>query len=202
MLLQIASHRWVWWVQGVLALVLGIFLLVLRGQMQDPVRSSLSIGLAVVASGFVLLLAGILDLVIAVDVAGREHNLRPALLWWATGMIGITLGTTLLLLPEMSLRWLAYVAAAQALLIAAVDLVTLSAFHRHPVERRVVLCGALGSTVLAAVLLAGALGTEAGATRALGYYAMFFGGRLLLIGAEFSGSRLPILKLKWNTHSA
>jgi hypothetical protein len=202
MLLQIASHRWVWWVQGTLALVLGIFLLVLRQQMQDPVRSSLSVGIAVLASGFVLLLAGILDLVIAVDVAGSQHDLRPAIVWWATGMIGFTLGITLLLLPEMSLRWLACVAAAQALLIVAVDLVTLPAFHRHPVERRVVLFAALGCAVLAVVLLVGALGTEASATRALGYYAMFFGGRLLLIGAEFSGGRLPILKLKWNTHTA
>lgn len=202
MLLQLASHRWVWWLEGSLALLLGLLLLTLRGQMQNPLFTPLAAAIAVAASGLVILIAGALDLEIAIQMATEGGHWKLATGWWLKGMIGFALGITIFLMPELNMRWLAGFAALQALVTATVSLVTLPAVRRHRRERWLLMFGSFGCTALAALLVSGALASEAASTRALGTYAVFFGGRLLLIGAEFSMSRLPKLKLLRSTHTA
>jgi uncharacterized membrane protein HdeD (DUF308 family) len=193
MLKQLIQHRWICFVQGGLTLLLGLGLVVLRPLMEDRLLGTFIAVVVLLSTGFVLVAAGLLDLVIAVDVTAHQHRIRTALMWWLPGVIGLGLGLAILLAPHVTMCLLAVVAAGHALLVTAFDLAMLPRLNRHPTQRNMVLVSSLLFVVFGVLLVVGALGTEAMATQAVGLYALYFGLRLMLLGGQLAaGHSTPV----------
>lgn len=191
MLKQLIQHRWICFVQGGLTLLLGIGLVGLRPLMQDRLMGTLVTVVVLLSTGFVLVAAGLLDLVIAVEVTAQQRKIRMAMVWWLPGMIGLVTGLTVLLAPDITMRLLAVAAAAHALLVMAFDLAMLPSFSRHPLQRNLLMVSSLGCVIFGVLLIAGALGTGSMATNALGIYALYFGLRLTFMGGQLAVGHPP-----------
>jgi hypothetical protein len=68
MLNQLARHRWVCFVQGGLAFTLGLWLLYVRDLVASDMTGTLAFALVLLATGFVLVAAGLLDMAVALDM--------------------------------------------------------------------------------------------------------------------------------------
>lgn len=169
-----------------MTLLLGIALLTFGHLMSDSLMSTFLVATALLCSGFVLLAASLMDLAVAVDVTAHQHSLRPALVWWIPGGIGLLVSTTLLLTPHLTVSLLVVMAAIHAILIAGMDLLIVPALRGHSFLHHLSMVSSFGFALFAALLLVGSLGSEILATKALGFYAMYFGARFLCLGWESS----------------
>jgi len=182
-------------VHGGLTLLLGLGLVGLRPMLEDRVLGTFIAVVLMLSTGFVLVAAGLLDVVIALDVTAHERRLRSALMWWVPGILGIGMGLVILLMPHITMCQLAMVAAAHATVMTGFALAMLPGLDRHPRQRNLLLLSSLLFIVFGVLLVAGALGTEAMATRAIGLYALYFGARLVFLWGQltaeshYSGSR-------------
>ncbi len=189
MLKQLIQHRWICFVQGGLTLLLGIGVLSLRPLMEDRLMGTFVTAVVLLSTGFVLVTAGLLDLAIAVDVTAQQRKIRTAMVWWLAGVIGLGIGLIALLAPTITMRLLAVVAAAHALLVATFNLAMLPSIDRHPLQRNLLSVSSLICVIFAVLLVVGALGTAAMATRAVGFYALYFGLRLMFMGGQLATGR-------------
>ncbi|HVJ09099.1 MAG TPA: hypothetical protein VM554_12020 [Acidisarcina sp.] len=186
MLKQLIQHRWICFVQGGLTLLLSIGLISLRPLIEDRLMGTFVTVVVLLSTGFVLVAAGLLDLVVAVEVTARQRRMHTVLVWWLPGLIGLGVGLTVLLAPSITMRLLAVVAAFHALLVTALDLAMLPSFSRHPLPRNLLLVSAFLCITFGVLLVVGALGTEAMAIRAVGFYALYFGLRLMFMGSQLA----------------
>jgi hypothetical protein len=188
MLKQLIQHRWICFVQGGLTVLLGMGLLSLRPLIEDRLVGTFVAIVVLLSISFVLVAAGLLDLVIGVDVAAHRHKLRDALMWWLPGAVGLGMGLVVMLAPRVTMGVVAVVAAGHALLLTAFDLALLPSLTRHPWQRNMLLASCFFFVVLGVMLVIGALGTEAMATQAIGLYALYFGLRLMFLGGQLAVS--------------
>ncbi len=188
MLKQLIQHRWICFVQGGLTVLLGVGLLSLRPLIEDRLLGTFVAIVVLLSISFVLVAAGLLDLVIGVDVAAHRHKLRDALMWWLPGVVGLAMGLTVMLAPRVTMGVVAVAAAGHALLLTAFDLALLPSLTRHPWQRNMLLASCFFFVVLGVMLVIGALGTEAMATQAVGLYALYFGLRLMFLGGQLAAS--------------
>ena len=185
MLKQLAKHRWICYVQGGLTLLFGCCLLYVRGVMFGQLATTLISVFVLLAGGFLLIVAGMLDLAVAIGITARMHCIRSALLWWMAGMLGVSTGFVLLFAPQFSLQLLAFFAAAHAGLASAMDFCLIPSLRRHPLYE--VCCWAPRCFLVFAVgLLLSAFNTDALAMQFVGVYAVFFGLRMLWLGHRLS----------------
>jgi uncharacterized membrane protein HdeD (DUF308 family) len=191
MLTQLLRHRWIFLVQGGLTFLLGLELVGLRPLLQDQVWETFVAIVALLSTGFVLALAGLLDLAVAVGEAKRQRALRSWMAWCIPGAIGLAIGLFVVLSPGVNMRFLAFVAAAHALVTTGIDLAILTSFNRHTLQRNVLLGSALIGVCLGVLLAIGGRGTEDMATRAIGLYALYFGLRLTWLGFRFATGHQP-----------
>src|SRR5664279_3252774 len=188
MLKQLMQHRWICFVQGGLTLLLGVALLSLRPLVDDRLLGTFIAIVVLLSISFVLLAAGLLDLVIGMDVAAHRHRLRDAVMWWLPGAIGLGMGLAVMVAPRITIGVVAAAAASHAVLLTAFDLALLPSLTRHPWKRNMLLASCFFFVVLGVMLVIGALGTEAMATQAIGLYAFYFGLRLLFLGGQLAVS--------------
>lgn len=186
MLRHILEHRWVCWVQGGMTFLLGIALLTFGHLMSDVLISTFIVATVLLCSGFVLLAASLMDLAVAVDVTAHQHSLRPALIWWIPGGIGLLVSLILLLAPHLTVSLLAVMAAVHSISIAGLDLLIVHSLRRHAFLYHLSMFSSIGFAAFAALLLIGSLGSDVLATNALGFYAIYFGARFLYLGWESS----------------
>jgi hypothetical protein len=186
MLKQLMRHRWICFVHGGLTLLLGLGLVGLRPMLEDRVLGTFIAVVLLLSTGFVLVAAGLLDLVIALDVTANERRLRSALMWWVPGIIGIGMGLAILLTPRVTLCQLAMMAAGHAMVMTAFGLAMLPGLNRHPRQRNLLLISSFLFVIFGVLLVSGALGTEAMATGAIGLYALYFGIRLMFLGGQLA----------------
>lgn len=189
MLMQLLQHRWICFVQGGLTLLLGLGLVSLRPLMEDRLMGTFIAVVVLLSTGFVLVVAGFLDLVIAVEVTAQQRRLRAALVWWLPGVIGLGMGLTVLMAPHVTMCLLAVVATGHALLVTAFDLAMLPSLDRHPLQRNLLFVSSLLLVFFGVMMIVGALGTEAMATQAVGLYAVYFGLRLMLLGGQLAADQ-------------
>ena len=195
MLKQLMKHRWICYVHGGLTLLLGLGLVGLRPMLEDRLLGTFIAVVLMLSTGFVLVAAGLLDVVIALDASTHERRLRSTLMWWVPGIIGVGMGLAILLIPHVTMCQLAMVAAAHAMVMTGFALAMLPGLNRHFRQRNLLLVSSLLFVIFGVLLVTGALGTEAMATRAIGLYALYFGARLVFLGGQltaeshFSGSR-------------
>lgn len=176
-----------------MTLLLGIALLTLGHLMSDVLTTTFLVATVMLSSGFVLLSASLIDLAVAVDVTAHRHSLRPALVWWIPGGIGLVVGGILLMTPHLTVSLLAIMAAVHAILVAGMDLLMIHSLRKHTFLYHLSMISSLGFAALAALLLVGSLGSEVLATKAVGFYALYFGARFLCLGWESSILRpLPV----------
>ncbi len=188
MLKQLIQHRWICFVQGGLTVLLGVGLLSLRPLIEDRLLGTFVAIVILLSISFVLVAAGLLDVVIGVDVAAHRHKLRDALMWWLPGAVGLGMGLAVMLAPRVTMGVVAVAAAAHALLLTAFDLALLPSLTRHLWQRNMLLASCFFFVVLGVMLVIGALGTEAMATQAVGLYALYFGLRLMFLGGQLAVS--------------
>lgn len=193
MLTQLLRHRWIFLVQGGLTFLLGLELVGLQPLLQDQFWGTFVTIVALLSTGFVLVSAGLLDLAVALDETRRQRTLRSWMAWWVFGAIGLAIGLFVVLYPGVTMCSLAFVAAAHALVTTGIDLAILPAFHRHALQRNILLGSALTSVCLGVLLVIGGRGTEDMATRAIGLYALYFGLRLTWLGFRLAtGQQSPV----------
>jgi hypothetical protein len=188
MLKQLIQHRWICFVQGGLTLLLGVGILSLRPLLDDRLLGTFVAIVVLLSIGFVLVAAGLLDLVIGADVAAHRHRLRDGLMWWLPGVVGLAMGLAVMLAPQITMPVVALAAAGHALLLTAFDLAMLPSVARHPLQRTMLLASCFFFVVLGVMLVIGALGTEAMATQAVGLYALYFGLRMMFLGGQLAVS--------------
>jgi hypothetical protein len=186
MLKQLAKHRWICYVQGGLTLLFGVCLLYLKSIMFGQLAATLVSVFALLAGGFLLIAAGMMDLAVAVGITARMHGIRSALLWWMAGMLGVSTGLVLVFAPQFSLDLLAFFAAAHAGLAAAIDFSLISSLRRHVFYRSLLLGSALVFLVFATMLMMSAFANDGLAMQMVGAYGVYFGVRMIWLG-----SRLP-----------
>lgn len=192
MLKQLFQHRWICFVEGGLTLSLGLGLLTLRHLVDDRLMGLFVAASVLLGTGFVLVASGLLDLAVAVEVTAHRRTPRAAMLWWFPGAIGLALGLATIAAPRVTMCVVASVAGVHALFIAALHLAALPGFRRHPAKRHGLLVSAVLSVFLAALLMLGALGTEAMAAKAVGLYASYFGLSLMLLGSQLTRPHHPL----------
>jgi hypothetical protein len=188
MLTQLVKHRWICYVQGGLTLLFGACLLYLRNMMLGQLAVTLVSAFALLAGGFLLIAAGMLDLAVAAGITAHMHSMRSAVLWWMAGMLGVSTGMVLMFAPQFSVELLAFFAAAHAGLAGAIDLWVLPGLRRHSMYRSLMFGSSLVFFVFAAGLLLSAFSNESMAMQVVGVYAIYFGLRMVWLG-----SRLPRL---------
>ena len=193
MLKQLMRHRWIYFVHGGLTLLLGLGLVCLKPMLEDRVLGTFIAVVLLLSTGFVLVAAGVLDLVIALDVTTHQRRLRSTLMWWVPGIIGVGMGLAILLVPRVTMCQLAMIAAAHAIVMANFALAMLPGLNRHHRQRNLLLISSLLFVIFGVVLVMGAFGTEAMATRAIGLYALYFGIRLIFLGGQLATeSHFPV----------
>ena len=191
MLKQLAKHRWICYVQGGLTLLFGCGLLYVRGVMFGQLAATLISVFVLLAGGFLLIVAGMLDLAVAIGITARMHCIRSALLWWMAGMLGVSTGFVLLFAPQFSIQLLAFFAAAHAGLGSAIEFCLIPSLRRHPVYRSLLLGSGLIFLVFASGLMMSAFGTDPLAMQLVGAYAVYFGIRMIWLGHRLSHHHGP-----------
>jgi uncharacterized membrane protein HdeD (DUF308 family) len=193
MLKQLAQHRWVFFVQAGLTLLLGVCLLYLRELLYDEVTGTFVFAVGVLTSGFVVLAAALLDLAIALEVTAREHTWKASLVWWLMGVAGVAVGLEVLLAAEISFRLVGFFATAHAVLSAALNLSLLPSLRRHPLDRQFYVASSMGFLIFAIGLLLSAIAGDAPAAKTVGIYAVFFGLQLFYLGTHLPAKhRVPL----------
>jgi hypothetical protein len=189
LLRSLARHRWLFWLHAALLLLLAICLMALHALMRSLLISTFASIFFVMATGFFLILSGLVDFGAGVEaVLGKEAHA------WAWIMLSATLifaGIVIFLSPQISIERLLDFAVLHALALAFLEARLANRLRHHPAARSRLLGFSRASILFVVLLLMGTLYGTRYSVLVLAAYCALVAGELIFLPQSLRAQTSP-----------
>lgn len=183
MLRELAEGWWLLHIRGLFSLMFGAFLLFLAGTMQGLFTTTIAMIGVLLIFVFYLILSG------ALFVLGSFKSFGHRERFWATlvhGSVMVALGSWLFLSNQVTVMWLVWFTVASALGSGLLELALAYTLRRHLDATLLTVAGMMSLAVSVLLIMARNMQLSV-LVSALGIYAVFYGGILILLSLRLHG---------------
>lgn len=195
---SIARHRWLFWFHAGLLLLLAMCLLALHALMRSLLISTFVTIFLLMATGFFLILSGLLDFGAGVEaVLGKEAH---AWAWIVLSATAIFAGVVIFLSPQISIERLLDFAVLHALALGFLETRLANRLRHHPDARTRLLGFSRLSTAFVVLMLMGTLYGNRYSVLVLAAYCVVVAAELIFLPRSLRAKPLPPNDLPGSSH--
>ena len=179
LLRNLARHRWLFWLHAALLLLLAVCLMALHSLMHSLLISTFASIFLVMATGFFLILSGLVDFGAGVEaMLGKEAHAWGWLMLSATVIFA---GIVLFLSPQISISRLLYFTVLHALALGFLETRLANRLRHHPAARSRLQGFSSASIMFVVLLLMGTLYGTRYSVLVLAAYCALVAGELIFL---------------------